>query len=200
MSSYLLHRFRGISGVYPPLSYARRRAYLIYYIQPLRAFRRADLGGNFGLFRVRFVLSLVGPFGPPKAPWGTLSDPRRFPWGPFRTLEGSLGDPFGPFWASLGTLSDPRRHSRGPIRPSKAPLGTLLGRFGPQGVTKGSLGNPFGPSKAPRGSLSDPFGLPWGGFGGPWAILGVTLDGLGGSFGDPWDHFWRPGGQNGSQK
>ena len=85
---------------------------------------------------------------------------------------GSLGEPFGP---------------------SPAPLGILSG-------LKGSLGDPFGPSKAPLGSLSDPFGLPWGGFGGPWATLGVTLDGLGGSLGDPWDHFWRPGGQNGSQK
>ena len=34
----------------------------------------------------------------PSDPHWPLEDPFELPWGPFRTLEGSLGDLFGPFW------------------------------------------------------------------------------------------------------
>ena len=81
----------------------------------------------------------------PSDPHRPLEDPFELPWGPFRTLEGSLGDPFGP-----------RRLPWGPFRALEGSLGDPVGPrrlpWGPFRALEGSLGVPFGPSKAPRGN------------------------------------------------
>ena len=61
-----------------------------------------------------------------ETPLRTLSDPRRLPWGPFRTSK-----------APLGTISAPPGLPWGPFRAAKAPLGSP---WGPRRL-------PWGPSR-----------------------------------------------------
>ena len=101
-------------------------------------------GGTSVCFVFVFSYPLWTLSDPRRLPWGSFRTLFRFPYGSFRTLEGSLGNPFGP-----------RRLPWGPFR-----------------ALEGSLGDPFGPRRLPwgtfralEGSLEDPFGLskaPWG--------------------------------------
>ena len=134
------------------------------------------------MFRVPFVLSLVGPFGPRRAPLGTLSDPRRLPWGPFRTLLGFLKDPFGPSKALSGTHSALESSLGDPFGPIWAPGGRQRLPWEPFRTLEDSLRFPFGPFWTPLGRLWGSLGHPWGHFGRPWGVLGRPL----GSLWAPW--------------